>query len=80
MIAERDEECLSELAVLCIEKQALRQAALEVLAVVCCGGEEEQDQVTTIELLSYTLCIIKVCCGDNCTGIVVNRFQKCCWI
>ena len=46
VIAERNNESLDELAVLCIERQALIQASLEVLAGVCCEGEEEQEQVS----------------------------------
>ena len=52
VIAERDDGSLDELAVLYIEKQALIQAALEILATICCS--EEEQQVSTIQLLNYT--------------------------
>ena len=72
MIAERDDGSLNELAVLCIEKQALIQAALEVLARVCCGGEEEQDQVSTTQALHYT-CMATVLIA---LLLLLARFQK----
>ena len=63
MIAERDDGSLDELAVLCIEKQAVIQAALEILAMVCCGEEEEQEQVSTLLIYKSTVgminCVVK---------------------
>ena len=68
MINKGENETLDELSVLCIEKQALIQAALETLAMVCCGGEEEHDQVSTALLLSYT-CVVAI---FDCFAIVYD--------
>ena len=59
MIAERNDENLDELAVLSIERQALIQASLEVLAGVCCEGEEEQEQVSaSTQLYPSAVCTV----------------------